>query len=64
MSRNAEIILACMEANVASAKTKAMRAFAEKQLADFKDHLDRTKKAKPQLPPSISKFLDLLETQN
>ena len=59
-----DVILSCLEANVANAKTKAMRAFAEKQLLNFRETLNKAKKPKPEMPTAISRFLDALDSED
>jgi hypothetical protein len=55
---NTDVILSCLEANVANAKTKPLRAFAEEQLQNFKETLSKAKKPKPEMPASIARFLE------
>jgi len=58
-----DVILSCLEANVANAKTKAMRAFAEEQLLNFRETRNKAKKTRPEMPTSISRFLDVLDSE-
>ena len=59
---NKDVILACLEANVANAKTKPLRAFAEEQLRNFKETLSKAKKPKPKMPASIARFLESFDS--
>ena len=57
-------VLACLEMNVSNARTKGLREFAEKQLADYKTSLQRSHARKKSAPPSFEKFLKHLETDH
>jgi hypothetical protein len=51
-----------MGVDVANAKTKPLRAFAEGQLRKFKETLIEAKKPKPKMPASIARFLEAFDS--
>ena len=58
MTTQQEIILSCMESNLAKAKTKAMRDFCRKEIAGFKSRIQEQQKPKPTPPKAFLAFLE------
>lgn len=58
-----EIIISCLNINIANAKNKGLREFAVNQLAEYQASLKKRNRPKPQAPLAFANFLNKLESE-